>query len=331
MKILIVTTKWAAGDSNNHPDATYAHLIKPALNVFKDKPETEIIVDFIEEDNIWSVEALNQRLLLDDFDICIFSPFKNIVPDLSVAKKLGKKLFICAWDSHNASTKNRLVNLRIFLKNIYDNGVVQFNHSLFEYSQYCNILVFDNCYGQIFPNVYSTFVPMNVEELYPIDENEKKYDLAFIGSQYERERFWYISNLQKSDLPFNHFGGKGENEQKLSYEDWAKINREAKISLNFNGNSFFGARKCRAWEIAACKNFMITTLPEVYNSSSGKLFVDGEHFVSINESNYLSVIKYYLDNDQERIAIANNMHEYWKKNYTAQIWWDNIIRWSNNV
>jgi len=329
MKILIVTTKWAAGDSNNHPDATYAHLIKPALNVFKDKPETEIIVDFIEEDNIWSVEALNDRLLVNDFDICIFSPFKNIVPDLSVAKKLGKKLFICAWDSHNASTKNRLVNLRIFLKNIYDNGVVKFNHSLFEYSQYCNILVFDNCYGQIFPNVYSTFVPMNVEELYPIDENEKKYDLAFIGSQYERERFWYISNLQKSDLPFNHFGGKGENEQKLSYEDWAKINREAKISLNFNGNSFFGARKCRAWEIAACKNFMITTLPEVYNSSSGKLFVDGEHFVSINESNYLSVIKYYLDNDQERIAIANNMHEHWKKNYTAEIWWDNIIKWSN--
>jgi hypothetical protein len=328
MKILIITVRWAGADHNNHPDATYAHLIKPALNVFKNKPDTEIIVEYIDENNIWSVEALNNRLLVNDFDICIFSPFKNIVPDISVVKKLGKKFFICAWDSHNASTTNRLVNLRMFIKNIYDNGVVRFSHSLYEYSQYCNILVFDNCYGQIFPNVYSTFVPMNVEELYPIDENEKKYDLAFIGSQYERERLWYISNLQKSDLPFNHFGGKGENEQKLSYEDWAKINRETKISLNFNSNSFFGARKCRAWEIAACKNFMLSTLPEVYNSSAGKLFVDGEHFISINESNYLSVIKYYLENDEERIAIANNMHEYWKKNYTAKIWWDNIIKWS---
>jgi spore maturation protein CgeB len=73
---------------------------------------------------------------------------------------------------------------------------------------------------------------------------------------------------------------------------------------------------------------MLTTLPEVYNSSKGKLFVDGEHFISINTTNYLSKIKYYLENDEERIKIANNMHEYWKNNYSAEIWWNNIISWS---
>lgn len=330
MKILIVTVKYVSGDPKNHPDATYAHLIKPALQVFKDKPDTEIIVEFIDPSNIWSVEALNKRLLQDDFDICLYSPFKNIVPDVSVAKKLGKKLFICAWDSHCASSTNKLVNLRIFLKRIYDNGVVKFNNSLFEYSQFCNILIFDNYYGKVLPNVYSTYIPMNVEELYPIDESQKKYDLAFIGTDYEAERFWFINNLKKSHLPFNHFGGKNDNEQKLSYEEWAKLNRETKISLNFNGNSFFGARKARAWEIAACNNLMITTLPEVYNYPNGKLFVEGEHFVSINPQNYISKIEYYLKNDKERIQIANNMHEYWKINYTAKMWWDNIFNWSED-
>ena len=71
MKILIVTVKWAGADPNNHPDATYAHLIKPALNVFRNNPDTEIIVEYIDKSNIWSVEALNQRLLVNDFDVVL--------------------------------------------------------------------------------------------------------------------------------------------------------------------------------------------------------------------------------------------------------------------
>lgn len=328
MRILIVTPKHAEANPLYPLDATYGHLIKPTKNLFKNNPDVEIITEFIEPTNIWSSETLDNRLSQNNFDICIFSPYREIFPSISLAKKIGKKLFICCWDSHCGMTSNRLVNLRLFLKNKYDNGIVKSNHSMLEYSNFCNILIFDNCYGQIFPNIYSTFIPMDTEELYPISDNEKKYDLAFIGTIYESERHWYLSRLLSSNLPFKIFGGKSQNQKGLDYSEWAKINRETKMSINFNGNSFRGARKARAWEIAACKNLMITTMPEVYDYSKGKLFIDGKHFVSIDAFNYLSKIEYFLKNDEERIKIASNMHEYWKENYSAEIWWNNVINWS---
>ena len=50
------------------------------------------------------------------------------------------------------------------------------------------------------------------------------------------------------------------------------------------------------------------------------------HFVTFDENNVVDVVKYYLENPDERIKIQNNMHEYWKNNYTAKHFWDNIFR-----
>jgi hypothetical protein len=331
MKILIVTTKWAAGTLENVYCATHRSLVKPAQELFKNDPDIELSIEYIEKSEIWSAKQLNERLLRNDFDICIYSPFKDIVPTLEVAKKLGKKLFICVWDQLNGATKSRTVNLRLFLKNPYDNGVVKFDHSMCAYADYCNVLVGGNGFGQIFPNINAIFEPMDTSVLYPVAEEEKTYDLAFIGSLYEYERQWYVKKLLDKKYPVHLLGGKGDNEQKLSYEDWAKVNRETRISLNFNGNFALGGLKGRTWEVAACNNLMIATLPEVYKYPNGSWFTEDVHYVSINQGNYLDKIKYYMQNSKERIAIANAMHEHWKNNYTAEIWWNNIFKWSKNV
>lgn len=331
MKILIITTKWAAGTIENVHCSTHRAFVRPAQLLFENNPDIQLEIDYIEKNNIWSEKALDERLLRDDFDICLVTPHKSIVPKLSTAKKLGKKLFICVLDSLNNSTSNRAVNLRIFLKNLYDNGVVKFENSMLDFSEFCNVLIFDNGFDEVFPNIYGVFEPIDTSVLYPIPENEKEIELGFIGSMYEAERKWYVESLLRNKFPLTLLGGKGENEQKLSYEDWAEANRHIKISLNFNGNYFLGARKGRVWEIASCNNLMIATLPEVYKYSKGTWFKDGEHFISIDQNNYLEKINFYLNNPAERIAIAKNMHDFWKKNYTSEIWWNNIFRWSKNA
>jgi hypothetical protein len=261
MKILIITTKWASGTIENVYCATHRSLVRPAQELFKNNPDVELLIEYIEKSEIWSAKKLNDRLLKEDFDICIYSPYKNVVPTLETAKKLGKKFFICVWDQLNGATSSRTVNLRLFLKNPYDNGVVKFDHSMYAYSEFCNILVGGNGYGQLFPNINAIFEPMDTSELYPIPEEDKKYDLAFIGSLYENERKWYIKNLLEKKYPVSLIGGKGDNEQKLSYEDWAKANREAKISLNFNGNFTTGCLKGRVWEAVSYTHLTLPTSP----------------------------------------------------------------------
>jgi len=331
MKILIITTKWAAGTMKNVYCATHRSLVRPAQELFKNNPDVDLAIEYIEVNEIWSAKQLNERLLRNDFDICVFSPFESIVPSLDTTKKLGKKLFICVWDQLNGATNNRAVNMRLFLKNPYNNGVVNFEHSMCAYSQYCNILVGGNLYGQKFPNIYAVYEPMDTTVLYPVPEEEKSHELAFIGSLYEFERQWFVNKLLEKKFPLHVLGGKGESEQKLSYNDWAKVNRETKISLNFNGNFCMGCLKGRVWEIAACNNLMIATIPDVYKFPNGSWFTEDVHYVSIDKVNYLDKIRYYLNNPQKRIAIANAMHEHWKNNYTAEIWWNNIFNWSKNV
>jgi spore maturation protein CgeB len=219
----------------------------------------------------------------------------------------------------------------MFIKSpIVDTGVIRFESSLYEYSQYCNVLIIDNGYGEVTPNIYCVFEPMDKSVLHPISENEKKYELSFVGSMYENERKFFLEKFKESKINFVQFGGKENGETPLEYADWAKIHRESKIEFCFNGNPFLGARKGRVWEIAACGNFMLCTVPDVYQYYKGSWFVENTHFVSFNERNYKDKINYYLNNPDKRIAIAKNMHQLYLEKYTEDIWWSNLFKYSKD-
>lgn len=329
MKVLLIGLKWFA-TKVGRPDAIQRY-INSFHNTYKDQKDYVLETRFICEEDIWSQEKFNQVLLESDYDIAIVNGWKSINVTLETAKKIGKKLFIIIWDTHNLHTMDRQMNLRMFLKSpVIDTGVIRFENSLYEYSQHCNILVIDNGYGKVMPNVYCVFEPMDRSVLYPMPEEEKKHELAFVGSMYEQERQFYLQKFNQSNIKFTQLGGKEDGEEPLSYEDWARIHRESKIEFCFNGNAFLGARKGRVWEIASCGNFMLCTVPNVYKYHRGSWFVEGTHFVSFNEQNYKDVINYYLNNPLKRMEIANNMHQLYLEKYTEDIWWSNLFKYAKD-
>ena len=231
MKILIVTTKWYGGIHVGTPCHT-KNLINSMISVYKDTDVT-YEVRYIVEDDIWSPEQLKKVLLETEFDIALVSPFKNMVIDMETAEKLGKKLFVIVWDTHSISTKIRYINMRIFLKAKADLGVVKYDPPLYDLSKYCNILVVDTGYGEMLPNIYCIFEPMDDSVLYPIPEEEKIYDISFIGSTDIAERKWYREQFKRHNLPITYLGGRGDGDQKLTFEQWAECHRKSKIELNF--------------------------------------------------------------------------------------------------
>jgi len=325
-KILIITTKWVAGKQIGTPCHT-KNLISSVASVYKDT-DVNYEVRYICKEDIWSPEQLKKVLLETEFDIALVSPIKNIVIDIETAQKLGKKLFIIVWDTHSLSTKIRYINMRIFLKAKADLGIVKYDPSLYDLSKFCNILVVDTGYGEMLPNIYCIFEPMDDSVLYPIPEEEKVYDISFIGSTDIAERMWYLEQFKKHNLPVTFLGGRGDKDQKLSFEEWAECHRKSKIELNFNGNAFMGNRKSRVYEIAACGNMMIATLPDVYKFKNLCWFEEGVHYDSMDEHNCVDKVRYYLANPEKRIQMANAMNEHFLNNYTPLHWWQDIFKWS---
>lgn len=324
MKILFITTRWFATTNVGIPCHT-SNYVKSLESVFKDNPDVTYEVQYLSPTDIWTRKELKELLLTTDSDVILLSPTLHLFVDIETAKELGKKLNIIVWDTHNLHTKIRYINFRCFLKRKNDIGVVNYDIPLWDLSQYCNIICIDTGYGEMFPNIYCTFEPMDTNLLHPIPEEEKIYDISFIGSTDLHERHFYRHHLEKLNINVNWIGGRGSGDKTLSFEQWAEAHRKSKIELNFNGNAFLGNRKSRAWDIAACGNMMIATLPDVYKFHTGKWFTDGEHFASINENNFAYVIKHYLENPEKRIEMARKMHELYLEKYTPQIWWNNLI------
>ena len=326
-KVLVISSKYCPGTKNF--DATYMNLIGSFESAFGGNP------DYVQEwhtyeDGIKSTADVDKYLLESDFDIAVVAPLGEINISYETAKKLGKKLFILIYDTHCLHTQNKWVNFRIILKQKNYFALPQKDYCLLDYAEHCNILVIDYGFGEHFPNVYSTFTAMDHRVLYPIPEEEKVHEASFIGSIFIPERQWFKSAFEKDNINVKFIGGRNVEDQRLSYEEWADSHRRTKISINFNDNYFGGSRKIRAWEIAACKNFMICTLPHLYANKGGKWWIEGEHFASMDRTNYGDVIKYYQDNPEKRMKIAEAMHNHYMANYTPEIWWNNLFTWSND-
>lgn len=278
-----------------------------------------------DNDGIKSAQELDQVLLDKTYDIAIVSMHGDVTVSLEVAQKIGKKLFLIFYDTHmSALTSDRVTNFRMFVKS-KPKAHINYTHSIFEYSQYCNCLVTDYGYGEELPNIYGITVPQIEKWMCPVD-CEKVYDVSFTGSPYTNEREYYIKYLNDNGIKVNLFGGRGTNDPYISVKDYALRINQTKINLNFNHSNIQPHRVGRAYEIAACGGFMMATFPEVYKSKNGAHLVDGKHFISFNQSDVIDKIKYYLNNDEERNQIASNIRQQHLDKFTSKQWWENIYK-----
>jgi hypothetical protein len=322
MKILVIVDNIGKIES-----LAYYYWVKSFNNAFKDSSEHELIVRYISQSDIWSPTHLTQVLLETDYDIAIVSPLWHVHVQLDAAKKIGKKLFIVIWDSHSPIiTSNRDTNFRIFLNSKPVCGHT-FVHTCNEYAQHCNVLIVDYGCGEIASNIYEVPSMQDSTLFYPITEEEKKQELLFFGQLSTHERKYFINNLKKTNLPLSNFTGNGT----MNWENFAKTVRETKMYLVFNETyTRLGHRKGKIYEAAACGILPLATHPDVYSYKDKKCFIEGKHFVSINKSNYIDVIKYYLDNPEKRIEISKEAHSHYMEHFSEKPFWYNIFKYAKD-
>jgi hypothetical protein len=322
MKVLVIVDKLGQIDS-----VGYYHFVKSFKNAFDNNPEYQLEVRYISPEDIWSPIILTKVLLESEYDIAIVSPLWHVHVQLEAAKKIGKKLFIVIWDSHSPIiTSNRDNNFRIFLnaKPVCGHAYV---HSCNEYAKYCNILAVDFGVEKIASNIYGIPSVQDSTVFYPISEEEKTNELLFCGQLSTGERKYFVNSLAKSGLPFTNLSSG----KKISWQNFAKTVRQSKMHLVLNETyTLLGARKGKIYEAGACGILPLVTHPDVYYHKGKKCFVEGKHFVSINKSNYLDVIKYYLDNSEKRIEIAKELHSHYMEHFSEKPFWYNIFKYAKD-
>lgn len=210
-------------------------------------------------------------------------------------------------------------------------------------------------YKSIGINVIKTQWAANTNLYKPVLENENnnKYEIAFVGKNYG-QRGSYIKILEQAGLNAQGYGlGWADNE--LNFQKMLKIFSQAKINLNFsetpytspqnrlkllakllvkkemgkyafNGRHLFanlssaiGAQrrqiKGRFFEVPACGGFLLTGDAD----NSGDYYIDGKEIVIFKDrQDMVEKAKYYLEHEQQRLAIAKAGYERTIKEHTYE-------------
>ena len=279
-------------------------------------------------------KTLNEEILKRDFDICVVAEELQFHITLDTAKKLGKKLFLIVWDLWVAISTNDEINFRIASKQPRTWGEHYNPHSIVELSEYCNLVVTGFGIDEIMPNVYGLLNTVDTRIFYPDFESEQNIDVSHNGTIYIPERIKYFEIFRKANINISYTGnnpGLNPDARYLSDEEYADIYRKSKISLCYT-ETVFGPnhkeKKGRIGEIGACGGFMLMTHPEIFKYRGKNLFTEGVHYDTIDESDCVDKVRFYLDNPSKRIEMAKAFYEEWEKTHSPKVYWDKIIAWS---
>lgn len=129
----------------------------------------------------------------------------------------------------------------------------------------------------------------------PIENIEKIYDICFVGSldhNIQKERSIYLKRIALLSDKYKVIILTG-----LYREDYVKVLNQSKICFN---HSVRGEMNMRAFEVPACKSLLFI---EEDNLEVRDFYEDKKHCVFYNNDNFENLIKYYLDNEEERNEI----------------------------
>jgi len=153
---------------------------------------------------------------------------------------------------------------------------------------------------------------------------EKKYDVVFIGQNFEN-REEYISFLQNNGINVETYGKGWKGSNKISQKDLIKIMNESKICLNFSssaGNPHLKFIKGRVFEVPATGSFLLTETCEELED----YFVIGKHLDVFDDKNQLlEKVKYYLKHERVREQIAKDSMIHVLGNYTFEKYLKKVI------
>lgn len=70
---------------------------------------------------------------------------------------------------------------------------------------------------------------------------------------------------------------------------------------------------------------MLANYPEMFYGKEGKMLNEYEHFVSFDEGNIVDKVRYYLDHEDNRQAIAENGYKKYQECYSSKQFWSKLI------
>lgn len=264
---------------------------------------------YIDPEDIWSSHGVDQALLNNQgFDAYIISVY-HYLPSHEVARKFSDKLCYFYWDASISM------------------GTVHAHSSV------AHQICFDFGKGEEFPNVFCVEVPQSCKRFYKDDNVVKDIDVSFVGSMDAVRPDRAIAMQKLKDAGFNVYagGGRGPGLGNLSVDEYANIHRRSRICMNFQCGHGLNRpqKKGRSWEIAACGAFMLANNPHTYQGKEGWWFEDGVDFISFDDNNLVDKVRYYLNNEEERKRISDNIYKKYQENYAPEHFWKKILRICN--
>jgi len=148
-------------------------------------------------------------------------------------------------------------------------------------------------------------------------------DISFVGPLSSPNRVDGISLLRANGV--NVVVAGGQRQGRISWEDYARIMQQSKISLNFSKNPYDGSSqmKARALEVMTCGAMLM----EEDGIHTKRYFAEGIDYGRFGSSQeLLEGVKYYLEHKDEREAIARSGYEKATNIYNARNCWGYIFK-----
>jgi len=146
-------------------------------------------------------------------------------------------------------------------------------------------------------------------------KKKEKYEVSFIGNK-EHGRDKYINEIKKKNIPIYLIGGE-RGEGYIPIEEVFDIYWNSKINLNFSRTGYNEEKlgmKGRIFEVPMAGGFMLT---EYVPGLENYFEIDKEIVCFRDSKEMIDKIKYYLNHDEERRAIAKAGWERARANYTS--------------
>ena len=238
-----------------------------------------------------------------------------------------KTLFLNIW-----ILKNRKINIFIgkHTSIINKNGLNLYDH-IFTTKSY-NLTELNSLGAKKVHFLYQAYSNIYHIPCKQCENSKYKFDVLFIGTA-EKERIDSLNYLAQNGIKINIYGGGWNkvnkttlhhnlviNEYDLIGSDYADAISCSKISLCFLRKINRDLHTSRSIEIPACKGFMIAERTNEHLD----LFEENKEAVYFsNDCELLEKVKYYLENEKERLSISNNgYNKCVKKDYS----YDNMVK-----
>lgn len=305
-KVLFVTNKWLNGIDS--PTASqYDNIV---YTFSKDVKEYEYDILCLDESylvyNQHIDTAIKQYCQKVSFDIVIIirlgiSELNPTVECIKYLKSIGK--YVCFfWLDTNP----------------WDIGYQQQNANLIDLNVSWDIASVNGHLYNGVSNHLSLWTPESDIIFYPrIQENA----VSFVGSLRYNKRHEYISYL-KDEMPELILSG-GQREDNLSMFEYGQIIGSSKININFPQHGMgYEQAKGRVFQTIASKSLLL----ENANASTRSVLRPNIDYVEFDSKEDLyDKVEYYLNNEYERLEIANSGYNTYIEKYTSSIFWKKVF------